>query len=121
MSNKTIDYVIKEALELSLSYMPFVKDGGLFIPTKDPFSLGDNIVVNLQLPGKKEALTIEGKVIWVTPKNALHHVASGVGVQFTGTNAKKVQGEIEASLDKGIDVGGYTYGITDQLDRTNNK
>lgn len=115
--NKTLSYVIKETLEVNLSYMPFVKDGGLFVPTKDSFALGDDVVVDVQLPGKKDVLKIEGKVVWVTPKNALHHVASGIGIQFTGAQSKHVRTEIEASLDKSIDVGGYTYGITEAIDR----
>lgn len=109
----TLTYVIKETLELNLSYMPFVRDGGLFVPTPHPLPLGTNVIIDLQLPGKKDVLKIEGKVVWVTPKNALHHVLAGVGVQFTGTNSTKVRTELEGLLDKNMEVGGYTYGITE--------
>lgn len=105
-------YAVKDLIELNLSYMPFINDGGLFVPTMDNFSLGDRVLIDLLLPAKKEPYRIEGKVVWITPRNALHHVLPGVGVQFTGTNASTARGVIESMLDKNVEVGGYTYGIT---------
>lgn len=110
-----LTYTIKDPLELNLSYMPFIKDGGLFIPTSQGYALGDEVTVLLQLPGKKDVIKIEGKVVWVTPKNALHHVLTGVGVQFVGLNAASIKNEIELALDSTIEVGGYTYGITEEM------
>lgn len=107
----TLSYVIKETLELNLSYMPFVRDGGLFVPTSQVIPLGTPVMVDLQVPGKKDSMKIEGKVVWVTPKNALHHVLTGVGIQFVGKNTSKVRAEIEAMLDRTMEVGGYTYGM----------
>lgn len=112
-----IDYLIKDPLELNLSYMPFINEGGLFVPTDIFYSLGDRVVVDLQLPTKKDKIRIEGKVVWITPKNALHHVLTGIGVQFTGVNASAVRSQIEANLDSKIEVGGYTYGITEESKR----
>ena len=113
----TLQYNIVDSLELNLSYMPFVTNGGLFVPTADHYSIGDKVVVELQLPGKKEPLRIEGSVIWLTPKNALHHVACGIGIQFTGANAAAVRSQIESMLDKSVEIGGYTYGITEETRR----
>ncbi|OGT45421.1 MAG: hypothetical protein A3E83_00330 [Gammaproteobacteria bacterium RIFCSPHIGHO2_12_FULL_41_20] len=107
-----ISYVISDLIELNLSYMPFINEGGLFIPTSQSFQLGDKIIVNLQLPGEKETIKIEGKVVWITPQNALHHVSAGIGIQFIGPNAQNTRNYIEGQLDKSIDVGGYTYGVT---------
>lgn len=110
-----IKYVIRDPLECNLSYMPFIADGGLFIPTMNTYSLGDNVVVELTLPGKTESLRIEGKIVWITPKNALHHVLPGIGIQFTGANMKAIRAQIESHLDTKIEVGGYTYGITEEV------
>ena len=115
--NVTLTYIIKETLEINLSYMPFVRDGGLFVPTQQSYPLGTLVTVDLQLPGKKDVMKIEGKVVWITPKNALHHVLAGVGVQFVGANNKTVRADIEAMLDKTMEVGGYAYGITEGLNR----
>lgn len=112
MADPVLNYVINDPLELNLSYMPFINDGGLFIPSTQSFSLGDRVLVDLMLPGKKESLRIEGKIIWITPQNALHHVLSGIGIQFIGPEAPAVRVQIEAGLDKSMDIGGYVYGIT---------
>jgi type IV pilus assembly protein PilZ len=115
--NEVITYVIKDPLECNLSYMPFINEGGLFIPTMNNYSLGDRVVVDLLLPGKNDNLRIEGKVVWITPKNSLHHVLSGIGIQFMGANTKSVRSQIEAQLDTKTEVGGYTYGITEEMKR----
>ncbi len=112
-----LSYIIKDALELNLSYMPFISNGGLFIPTKDNYNLGDEVTVNLQLPSKNDVIEIAGKVVWCTPKNALHHVIAGIGIQFTNQNAASIRTLLESLLDKTVDVGGYTYGITDDTHR----
>ena len=111
---EVITYIIRDPLECNLSYMPFIKDGGLFLPTMKSYSLGDRVLVDLTLPGKTDALRIEGKVVWITPKNALHHVLTGIGIQFVGANALIVKSQIEAQIDTKIEVGGYTYGITEE-------
>ena len=108
-----LNYVIKDPVELNLSYMPFVKDGGLFIQTPEHFSLGDQVVVDLQLPSKKEIVKITGKVVWISPKNALHYVLPGIGIQFIGTDAKAIRSQIEVNLDVSMEIGGYTYGMSE--------
>lgn len=110
-----LNYDINDPLELNLSYMPFINEGGLFIPTTDTYTLEDPVIVELKLPGKADRLRIEGKVVWITPKNALHHVLAGIGIQFIGANAATVRSQIEAHLDSTIEVGGYTYGITESV------
>lgn len=119
MSNEVLTYVIQDPVELNLSYMPFIQDGGLFIPTMSEYALGDKVLVDLQLPEKATSIRIEGKVVWMTPKNALHHVLAGIGIQFTGGDALLVRTQIEAQLDSSMDIGGYTYGMTDEGRREN--
>lgn len=117
MADHKINYVVRNPLELNLLYMPFITGGGLFIPSKDKFVLGDRVVVDMQLPGRVELLSIEGKVVWITPTNALHHVLPGIGIQFIGAQAATTKNEIETRLDKKMDIGGYTCGITDEEKR----
>lgn len=110
-----LDYVINDPIELNLSYMPFLEEGGLFVPTSQPLALGERVFVDLHLPGKTDAMKIEGKVVWITPSNALHHVVPGVGVKFAGGNAPTIKAQIEGLLDTSVEVGGYTYGITEEV------
>ncbi len=114
----TLNYNINDPLELNLSYMTFVKEGGLFIPTKATYSLGNLVQVNLRLPSKHDVLKFTGKVIWITPMNALYHAVPGVGVQFVGAEAKTIRKEIESCLDSTMELSGYTCGITDSKSST---
>lgn len=117
MPDELLKYSIKDPVELNLSYMPFIVGGGLFIPSFQPYALGDDVIVELELPGKKDNLKIEGKVVWITPNNALHHVLPGIGIQFVGANAATVRGQIESQLDRSMEVGGYTYGMTEEANK----
>lgn len=115
-----INYEINDPLELNLSYMPFIVNGGLFIPTPGSYAIDEPVTVDLKLPGQTSLLRITGRVVWITPRNALHHVLSGIGIQFIGPEASHVKDQIETHLDTSIQVGGYTYGITDTT-RTDKK
>lgn len=117
----TLEYIIKNQLELNLSYMPFIKNGGLFIPTSKIFHIGDKIFVNLQLPEQNATHRVEGKVVWITPKNALYQIFPGIGIQFIGENAKALHEQIKANLDNTMDVGGYTYGTAGEPEQKHNK
>lgn len=106
-----LNYVMRDPLECNLSYIPFIVDGGFFVPTMNNYALGDRVVVDLGLPGRQDLLRVEGKVVWITPRNALHHVLPGIGIQFTGPNAQTVRTQIESYIDTKAEVGGYAYGI----------
>lgn len=70
--------------ELHRAYMPFVKPGGLFIPTDKPFNLGDEVFVTLFLPEENSRRPLAGKVIWLN-KVASMERPLGIGVQFMET------------------------------------
>lgn len=88
-----LSLTIKDKGALYAAYMPFVKNGGLFIPTNKDYILGDEVFMLLKLMEETEKLPIVGKVIWVTPKGAQGNRVAGIGVQFAsdqdGENARK--------------------------------
>ena len=67
---------------LFASYMPFLKRGGLFIPTTRVYSLGDEIFMLLSLMDDPVKLPIAGHVVWITPPGAQSNQTQGVGVHF---------------------------------------
>lgn len=67
---------------LYAAYMPFLKNGGLFIPTNKRYSPGDEIFMLLQLMDDPAKLAVKGKVAWITPVDAQNAKTQGVGVQF---------------------------------------
>lgn len=90
---------IKDKLSLYQAYMPFVKGGGLFVPTNRKYSLGDDVFILLSLADEKDRLPVPGKVIWVTPNGAQGNRMAGIGVQFNeGTDGEAVRTKIESLL-----------------------
>lgn len=79
-----LSLTIKDKSVLFAAYMPFIKNGGLFIPTSKNYQLGDEVFMLLKLMDEPEKLPIAGKVVWITPKGAQGNKAAGVGLQFTG-------------------------------------
>ena len=73
---------IKDKAVLYAAYMPFIINGGLFIPTAKNYHLGDEVFLLLNLMDEPEKIPVAGKVIWVTPKGAQGNSAAGIGVQF---------------------------------------
>ena len=51
---------IKDKSALYAAYMPYVKNGGLFIPTNKQYSLGDEVFMLLSLMEDKERLPVAG-------------------------------------------------------------
>jgi len=67
---------------LYAAYMPYVKGGGLFIPTNKPFKIGEEVFMLLSLIDDPMKLKVVGHVVWVTPA-AQAGRPQGVGVQFS--------------------------------------
>lgn len=92
-SQGILSLTIKDKGALYAAYMPFVKNGGLFIPTNKEYKLGDEVFLLLKLMEETEKLPVVGTVIWVTPKGAQGNRVAGIGVQFAadqdGGNARK--------------------------------
>ena len=89
---------IKDKASLYASYMPYVKNGGLFIPTTKSYALGDEIFMLLTLMDDNDRLPVAGKIIWMTPVGAQGNRATGVGVQFSPQDKGQTRNKIETHL-----------------------
>lgn len=90
---------IKDKAQLYNAYMPYLKVGGIFVPTPKRYFLGDEVFLLLTLPESSERLPVAGKVVWVTPAGAQGGRPAGIGVQFAETaEGEAVKGKIEALL-----------------------
>jgi type IV pilus assembly protein PilZ len=89
---------IRDKNTLFAAYMPFLKNGGIFIPTDKPFELGDEVFLLLSLMDDPERYPVTGKVVWITPKAALGNRPMGIGIQFGGNEGNLVQKKIETHL-----------------------
>ncbi|MEO0422315.1 MAG: PilZ domain-containing protein [Pseudomonadota bacterium] len=89
---------IKDTSALYLAYMPFVKNGGLFIPTNSSYRLGDEVFMLLTLMDEPEKLPVAGRVVWMTPKGSQGKRTAGIGVQFSEQDRGATQEKIENYL-----------------------
>jgi type IV pilus assembly protein PilZ len=74
---------IREKEALYAAYMPFLKGGGIFIPTNRAYELGEQVFMLLSLMDDSQRIAIEGKVVWITPYGVPGKRTQGIGVQFT--------------------------------------
>ena len=96
---------IRERAALYAAYMPFLRGGGIFIPTSRSYALGEEVFMLLSLMDDPNKIAVQGKVVWITPEGVQGNRTQGIGVQFThdetGANAKstieKILGETLAS------------------------
>ena len=96
---------IREKAALYAAYMPFLRGGGIFIPTSRSYALGEEVFMLLSLMDDPNKIAVQGKVVWITPEGVQGNRTQGIGVQFTqdetGANAKstieKILGESLAS------------------------
>jgi len=99
---RILSFVIKDKNALYAAFMPFIKNGGLFIPTSKQYQIGDEIFLLLRLMKEPERIPVAGKVIWVTPTGAEGNRAVGVGIQFSeqdkGVARRKIEDQLASML-----------------------
>ena len=89
---------IKDKAYLYAAYMPYVTNGGLFIPTTKKYDLGDEVFMLLTLMEDNERLPVAGKIIWITPQGAQGNRSAGIGVQFSFQDKGATRNKIETHL-----------------------
>lgn len=93
-----LSLAIKEKAALYGAYMPFIKGGGLFIPTNKPFKVGEEVFMLLSLVDDPVKLKVVGNVVWVMHV-AQNNRPQGIGVQFNEKDGGiEVKNKIETIL-----------------------
>lgn len=77
-----LSLAIKEKAALFSAYMPFLKNGGIFVPTNKSYRLGEEIYLILTLLDDPNKYPVAGKVAWITPAGAGNNKSQGIGVHF---------------------------------------
>lgn len=90
---------LKSRRALHRLYLPFIRDGGLFLPSLQEFHLGESLLILLQLPEQRESQPLAGRVVWIRTAEDARGKA-GVGVQFSGVDGGVLKRQIEALLSE---------------------
>lgn len=94
-----LSLAVKDKAALYNAYIPYVKNGGVFVPTPKRYFLGDEVFLLLTLPDSSERLPVAGRVCWVTPTGAQGNRTAGIGVQFADSaEGDAIKGKIEIIL-----------------------
>lgn len=94
---------------LYASYLSFVTNGALFIPSERAQKLGDEVFIAVTLPNSSERLPMNGKVVWINSKSQSGRPA-GFAVQIgTDISGMRIKNEVERLLAGKIDSLQATY------------
>ncbi|MEA2094249.1 MAG: PilZ domain-containing protein [Pseudomonadota bacterium] len=104
-----LSLTIKDKSALYAAYMPYIQGGGLFIPTRKNYMLGDEVFMLLTLMDEPEKLPVAGKVVWITPVGAQGNRAAGIGVQFSGQDDGAARNKIETYLAGALEADRPTH------------
>ncbi|HEX7644580.1 MAG TPA: PilZ domain-containing protein [Burkholderiaceae bacterium] len=101
---------IKEKAALYAAYMPFLTNGGIFVPTTKPYKIGDEIYLILTLMEDVTKYPIAGKIAWITPAGANNSKAQGIGVHFSADESgRRVKSRIEEILGAALGSSRATH------------
>ena len=103
-----LSLTIKDKAVLYAAYMPFLQNGGLFVPTSKEYSIGDDIFMLLTLMEEPEKIPIAGRVVWITPAGAQGNRQAGIGVQFSEQDAA-ANAKIESHLGGALNSERHTH------------
>lgn len=80
------------------SYLGFVSEGGIFVPSSKAHKMGEDVFVAFTLPGSKERYPLNGKIVWLNQKGTATRPA-GFGIQFgKDMVAQRMKNEVERLL-----------------------
>lgn len=93
-----LSLTIKDKSALYAAYMPYVKGGGIFVPSSRPYKIGDEVFMLLTLMDSKEKIPVAGRIVWVTPRGAQGSRTAGIGIQFSEKDSGVARNKIETIL-----------------------
>ena len=94
---QTLNLALRDCKTLHECYMPFVRNGGLFVPTDSDLALGEEVCISLEFMDEPEPLRVPGTVVWITPQDAQGNRTPGAGIGFD-TGCEPVRRRIENRL-----------------------
>ena len=92
----SLNYPDKKALQKA--YMPFLKGGGLFLPTSSPRDMNEEMFLLVTLPEAAKPIPVPGAVVWKTPVGSVDGKQQGVGIEFKGREGNSLRSRIEGLL-----------------------
>lgn len=100
---------ISDTATLYSSYLPFVTNGGIFVPSTRSHQIGEEVFVVFTLPNSSERYPLNGKVIWINSRSVGGRPA-GFAIQFgSDVNGTRIKDEVEKLLAGQLSSTQSTY------------
>lgn len=93
-----ISLTVTDRGALYSAYMPFVTNGGVFVPTARNYEMGDEVFVLLKIMDDVSFTPVTGHVVWVTAAGAQGNKVPGIGIQFSDEDNGATKSGIEQHL-----------------------
>jgi len=107
-----VSLAIRDRAGLYAAYMPFLRNGGIFVPGNRPCRLGDEIFLLLTLMQDEQRYRVAGNIVWITPAGAGDHHTQGFGVHFPDDEAgRSLKKRIEELLGTSLGASRSTHTI----------
>ena len=95
--------VIRSKSALYAAWIPFLKGGGIFLPSNRNHALGEEVLILLTLLDDPTKIPVQGNVAWINPVHTAGNRPQGIGVQLKDTEQgrelkKKVEGLLAGAL-----------------------
>lgn len=81
-NRRILSLSIRDLSVLCAAYMPFIENGGLFVPTTKQVAMGEEVFLLLSLMEDSEKIPVSGRIVWITPQNPQGKRSPGMGIQF---------------------------------------
>lgn len=95
--------------KLYASYLPFIQNGAVFIPSTQQQQLGAQVFVAVTLPGSSDRMPLNGKVVWVNHRTQGNRPA-GYAIQLGKDEAGlRIKNEVERLLAGKLDSDRPTF------------
>ncbi|WP_253443530.1 PilZ domain-containing protein [Halomonas sp. Y3] len=107
-AQKALSLNIQDVQTLLSAYMPMLERGGIFVPTRERYELGQEIYLLLTLPGENDRVPVTGQVAWVSPEGVSGRRMPGIGIHLSAGD-QAVRDRIENLLAGHLDKGALTY------------
>ena len=88
---------IRDTHTLEKIYMPYIKNGGLFVPGDADAAIGDQVFLMITLFDHASKMAIDATIIWITPKHTQENKVQGFGVRFND-NDNKYKNRLKSAL-----------------------
>ncbi len=109
LTDEILEVSIKNTSELYSSYMPFITNGGLFIPTTKSYEMGQILSLRIKMIDEIIISSISSKIVWTTPPKTENHKPCGIGVQFMKEDNGETKSKIESLLASNTSTRKSTY------------